>query len=206
MVLEHDQSLNHASLNHDLSGSLRAFAPAGGRSMQSAARFMGHPIHPMLIPYPFAFLSGATAFDVVAAGRGDGSLASTAGHLRNAGIVAALGAAVPGMIDYLMTVPDGRPKETATKHMLSNVTALGCFALAAWAGSRRDDNAPPGAATLALEVVGTALLAVGGWLGGTLAYHHMVGVTPEAGEAREVREGREGREVTGNVGEIPSLP
>jgi uncharacterized membrane protein len=180
--------------------------------MQSAARFMGHPIHPMLIPYPFAFLSGAAAFDAVAASRRDGSLASTAAHLRNAGIVAALGAAVPGLIDYVTTVPDGRPRETATKHMLSNVSALGCFALAAWAGSRRDEHAPPGAATLALEVVGTALLAVGGWLGGTLSYHHMVGVTPEVRHAREDRdvreaiEKREAREVTGNVGEIPLLP
>jgi uncharacterized membrane protein len=199
-------SLNHASLDRDLSGSVSALLVPEVTRMESAARFMGHPIHPMLIPYPFAFLSGAAVFDAVAASRGSESLANTAAHLRNAGIVAALGAAVPGMIDYLTTVPDGRPKETATKHMLSNVTALGCFALAAWAGSRRDEHAPPGAATLAFEVVGTALLAVGGWLGGTLSYHHMVGVTPEAGEARDIREVRDGREVTGKVGEVPSLP
>jgi uncharacterized membrane protein len=175
--------------------------------MQSAARFMGHPIHPMLIPYPFAFLSGAAAFDAVAASRGSESLANTAAHLRNAGIIAALGAAVPGLVDYLTTVPGGRPKETATKHMLSNVTALGCFALAAWADSRRAENARPGSATLALEVVGTALLAVGGWLGGTLSYHHLVGVTPEIPGDRDVREVREASDaVEGSTSEIAKIP
>jgi uncharacterized membrane protein len=29
--------------------------------MRSAAHFQGHPIHPMLIPFPFAFLTGAFA-------------------------------------------------------------------------------------------------------------------------------------------------
>jgi len=147
--------------------------------MKSAARFMGHPIHPMLIPFPFAFLSGAAAFDAIAASRRDPSLARTATHLRNTGIVAALGAAVPGLIDYLTTVPSGKPKETATKHMLSNVTALGCFAAAAWTASRRGEDGRPAGATIALEIVGAALLSVGGWLGGTLSYHHQVGVTPE---------------------------
>lgn len=35
--------------------------------MKSTVHINGHPIHPMLIPYPFALLSAATAFDVAAA-------------------------------------------------------------------------------------------------------------------------------------------
>jgi uncharacterized membrane protein len=31
--------------------------------MKSTAHVNGHPIHPMLIPYPFALLSSALAFD-----------------------------------------------------------------------------------------------------------------------------------------------
>ena len=98
--------------------------------MKSTARFAGHPIHPMLIPYPFAFLSAAAAFDVASAARQDEPLAQTATHLRTAGIATALAAAVPGLIDYLTVVPEGRPQDTATKHMLSNVSALACFAAA----------------------------------------------------------------------------
>ena len=32
--------------------------------MKSTAHLNGHPIHPMLIPYPFALLSSAVLFDV----------------------------------------------------------------------------------------------------------------------------------------------
>jgi uncharacterized membrane protein len=32
--------------------------------MRSKASYQGHPIHPMLIPFPFAFLTGALLFDV----------------------------------------------------------------------------------------------------------------------------------------------
>lgn len=144
--------------------------------MKSTARLAGHPIHPMLIPYPFAFLSGAAAFDVAAAARQDEELGQTAAHLRLAGIATALAAAVPGLVDYLTVVPEGRPKDTATRHLLSNVSALGCFAAAAWGANRRR---VPGRATIALELVGTTLLSIGGWLGGTLSYHHQVGVDPE---------------------------
>ena len=147
--------------------------------MRSTARLAGHPIHPMLIPYPFAFLSGAAAFDVASAVRQDARLGQTAAHLRLAGIATALAAAVPGLVDYLTMVPEGRPKDTATKHMLSNVSALGCFAAAAWASNGRRVSS---AATIALELAGTTLLSIGGWLGGTLSYHHQIGVESE--EAR----------------------
>ena len=32
--------------------------------MRSRAHFKAHPIHPALIPFPFAFLLGAVAFDL----------------------------------------------------------------------------------------------------------------------------------------------
>lgn len=150
--------------------------------MKSTARFADHPIHPMLIPYPFAFLSGAAAFDIASAARGSDSLGQTAAHLRAAGIASALAAAVPGLVDYLTTVPSGKPRETATKHMLSNLSALACFAGAAWTHRYGRANAR----TIALETVGTALLAVGGWLGGTLSYRHQIGVDPEERRVPEI--------------------
>lgn len=151
--------------------------------MKSTASISGHPIHPMLIPYPFAFLTGAAAFDALAATRRDRDLATTARHLGTAGLLTAVVAAVPGIIDYLTAVPSGRPRETATKHMLSNVTALTCFAAAAAA---RRENSLPSRDTLVCGLVGSVLLGVGGWLGGKLSYHHQVGVTPE--ERLESRE------------------
>src|SRR3712207_1675814 len=86
-------------------GRIRASALARRVTVKSAARVMDHPIHPMLIPFPFAFLSGAAAFDLAALARGSHTLGQTAAHLRAAGLVSALVAAVPGLIDYLTTVP-----------------------------------------------------------------------------------------------------
>lgn len=153
--------------------------------MQSTARVLDHPLHPILIPYPFAFLSGAMAFDAAAVANGDKQYAETARHLSNAGIGMALAAAVPGLIDYFTVVPEGDARRTATRHMISNMSALGCFAAAA---SVRGSDRRPSAAVLALEMVGTALLSLGGWLGGELVYHHHVGIEPDE-TRRELPEG-----------------
>jgi uncharacterized membrane protein len=144
--------------------------------MRSAARIGDHPIHPMLIPYPLAFLSSALAFDAAGVARNDDQLCQTARVLTKVGLASALAAAVPGLIDYVTRVPKGEPRQIATKHMISNLGALACFAGAALA---RGDRTRPGPAVLALEAVGTAALSLGGWLGGSLAYHHQVGVMPE---------------------------
>jgi uncharacterized membrane protein len=139
----------------------------------------------MLIPYPFAFLTGAAAFDALAASRRDRDLATTARYLGIAGLATAVVAAVPGLIDYLTTVPEGEPKRTATRHMLTNLSALACFGVAA--ASRRE-NALPSSNTLLCGLIGTALLGAGGWLGGQLSYHHQIGVDPETQlEGRETR-------------------
>ena len=95
--------------------------------MKSAAHVGDHPIHPMLVPYPFAFLSSAIAFDLAGLAKGDERLGHTANVLTKAGIVSALAAAVPGLIDYVQRVPAGEPRKTATLHMVSNLSALACF-------------------------------------------------------------------------------
>jgi uncharacterized membrane protein len=145
--------------------------------MQSTASVNGHPVHPMLIPYPFALLSSAVAFDVGASLTGRRAGSQTARHLTSAGLGTALVAAVPGIVDYFATVPPGTTaKGTATRHALSNVSALACFAVA-HAVRREDDRMPAGG--LALALLGTGLLAIGGWLGGQLVYHEHVGVADD---------------------------
>lgn len=167
--------------------------------MKSTARVGEHPIHPMVIPYPFAFLSGAWGFRLAARARGSEALEQTADHLRTAGIVSAVIAAVPGIVDYFGSVPDGPPKRTATLHAISNSSALVCFmaaALAARQGERTRD------AVTRFETIGTALLSLGGWLGGQLSYHHRVGVVEEHEQRGEFRRtiSQEEAEALQNVG------
>ena len=142
--------------------------------MRSNAHYKAHPIHPSLIPFPFAFLSGALLFDALGFGLSRASLWTTGGHLEIAGVAAGLVAAIPGAIDYLYTVPpNSSGKQRATKHALGNVAALTLFAIA-WL--LRAEDWSPSAATLVLEVAGGAALVYAGYLGGTLVTRNMISV------------------------------
>ena len=142
--------------------------------MRSRAQFKAHPIHPALIPFPFAFLTGALIFDVIGVTAGAPALWTTGAHLEVAGIGAGLLAAVPGIIDYVYTVPPkSSGKKRATRHALGNVSALLLFA-AAWLV--RGPALEPGMATLGLELAGGGLLGYSGYLGGVLVTRNMISV------------------------------
>ena len=99
--------------------------------MRSRASFRGHPIHPALIPFPFAFLYGAFLFDLAGKLTDHPGWWRTGGHLGIIGIAAALVAAIPGFIDYFGTVPPrSSGKQRATKHMLVNLGAVALFIVA----------------------------------------------------------------------------
>ena len=110
--------------------------------MKSTARIAGHPVHPMLIPYPFALLSTAAAFDVIdkarhrpRAGveRADHVFGRTAGHLLDAGLLSAVVAAVPGIVDYFGSVPRGtQAARHATWHAAFNSSAMSCWLRSRW--------------------------------------------------------------------------
>jgi uncharacterized membrane protein/nitrite reductase/ring-hydroxylating ferredoxin subunit len=173
--------------------------------MRSCASVKGHPIHPALIPFPFAFLVGALLFD--AAGRlwQRSAWWTTGAYLAAAGILAALVAAIPGFIDYVFTVPpNSTAKRRATRHLLVNLSAVGLFAVA-WR-LRGDAGAEPAGVVLALEAAGVGLLSAGGWMGGTLAYRNQIGVDHRyagAGKWRESRvESANGEAVVADSGEL----
>lgn len=143
--------------------------------MRSKAHFRSHPLHPMLIPFPFAFLVGAFAADAIGTLWNVPGLWTSAWYLAIAGVAMALVAAVPGFVDYLSTVPPkSTAKRRATKHMLANLAAVALFALAWFV--RGAPEIPPDPAVLLIEGVGVALLAMAGWMGGTLVYRNQIGV------------------------------
>jgi nitrite reductase/ring-hydroxylating ferredoxin subunit/uncharacterized membrane protein len=142
--------------------------------MKSYASLQGHPLHPMLIPYPFAFLTGAFGFNVAAAASGRRDLAEVSQHLIPAGVAAGLLAAVPGILDYVHSVPPASSgKDRATKHALLNVTAIGLFT-ASWLIGRR--RARRSALPLVMQGVASAAMSMAGYMGGTLVYRNQIGV------------------------------
>ena len=142
--------------------------------MRSRAHIKAHPIHPSLIPFPFAFLWGAAIFDVLHMVSGHPKLTITAAHLTIAGVIAGLLAAVPGVIDYIYAVPpNSSGKRRATKHAIGNVTALVLF-LVSWL--LRNPDGSMTATTVILEVLGAALMAWASLLGGELVVRNMISV------------------------------
>jgi uncharacterized membrane protein/nitrite reductase/ring-hydroxylating ferredoxin subunit len=143
--------------------------------MKSKALALGHPLHPMLIPFPIGLLAGAVLFDLAGSLRGVPSLWTAGGYLAFAGIVAALVAAIPGVIDYLYTVPPkSSGKERATKHAIANSSAVVLFIVAV--STRGGAGVRPDPMVLILEMLGIALLGFGGYLGGTLVTRNLISV------------------------------
>ena len=140
--------------------------------MRSKANYEGHPIHPALIPFPFAFLTGAFFFDGLGWAFQRSEFWTTGSHLAIAGVSTALVAAVPGLIDYLYSVPpNSSGKKRATQHMVLNLTAVAIFTFV-WL--RR--GVALSLLELGVELVGVMLLVAAGWMGGVLVSRNQIGV------------------------------
>lgn len=157
--------------------------------MRSAANLRGHPIHPSVIPFPFAFLWGAFVADVIGALLDAPSFGRTGWYLSAAGVLMALIAAVPGFIDYFMTVPpESSARERATKHMLLNLATVALFAISLF--MRLGEAHQPSAIPLVLEAIGVVMLSMAGWVGGVLVSRNQISVDHRYANAGRWREER----------------
>ena len=157
--------------------------------MRSFANFKGHPSHPALIPFPFAFLTGAFVAHAVGVVFNQPSFWTTGGYLTIAGVAMALVAAIPGFLDYFYSVPpESSGKRRATKHMLAMLTVVVLFGLSL--ALRNGTNTIAPTLVLVLQGVGTGLLLIGAWLGGTLVSRNQIGVDHRYANAGKWKEER----------------
>lgn len=162
----------------------------------SKAAIAGHPIHPMLIPFPVTCLTLVAVTDIVYAAGGGVFWATASYWLLIAGLISGALAAIAGLVDFL-GVRRARRLRQAWAHAGLNVVVM---AIALVNLLLRVDNlaeavVPEG---VILSVIGTLGLIVSGWLGGELSYRHRIGVAeaPEyEGERVDGREPRAAREV-----------
>jgi uncharacterized membrane protein/nitrite reductase/ring-hydroxylating ferredoxin subunit len=153
--------------------------------MKSHAAVSSHPLHAMLIPFPFAFLVGAVFFDAIGLLGRLPTFWLVGHYLLAAGIVTALVAAIPGIIDYATTVPPrSSAKKRAATHGLTNSFAVALFAIA-WFNRSMSE---PVLMVLVLEAAGAAALSSGAWMGGTLVYRNQIGVDHRYARAGKWRE------------------
>jgi uncharacterized membrane protein len=88
------------------------------------------------------------------------------------GLVGALAAAIPGLIDY-SSLHNPRVKRTATVHMAINLIAVALYAFNIWL---RLHGSPVAGLPLLLSIVAVSGLGVSGWLGGHMVHVYGVGV------------------------------
>jgi nitrite reductase/ring-hydroxylating ferredoxin subunit/uncharacterized membrane protein len=127
--------------------------------------WLGHRFHPLLVPLPIGFWSGALLFDLVATRPARWA----ADVLVGAGVAAAVPTAAAGLSDWADAEPEAR--RVGLVHASMNSLAVVCYSaslVARLLGRRK--------AGVGLGLAGATAISVGGYLGGHLSYVQAVGV------------------------------
>ena len=141
--------------------------------MHTPASIHGHPIHPMLVPIAIGCWVFSLAADIACLMTGQVQPWSTlAYYTMIGGIIGALAAALPGLVD-LISLPAGAIKKTALAHMGINLTVVAMYAYNAYC---RHLNPQDLGLPVTLSVVAILMLLVSGWLGGKMVFEAGVGV------------------------------
>jgi uncharacterized membrane protein len=142
---------------------------------RSTAQIAGHPIHPMLIPFPIALLVATFASDLAFWKIGNGSWAIASLWLLGAALVMAALAAVAGLTDFLgeRRIRDIRD---AWLHMIGNVTAVVLSLINFYLRYAHGAEAGVFPWGIWISLIVVLLLLFNGWKGWNLVYKHRVGV------------------------------
>lgn len=155
--------------------------------MSTRITVAGHPIHPMLVTIPIGLWVFSLICDFVFVYTGDTRWAVTAYFTLGGGIIGALPAALPGLLD-LLGLHDPRAHRIATYHLVLNLAIVAAQAVNFWLRMQADGDAA--VLPRAISMVAVAALIVSGWLGGQLV--HVLGVTqPQAHATGEMAGGHD---------------
>jgi uncharacterized membrane protein len=146
---------------------------------KSTAQIAGHPLHPMIIPFPIVFFVSTLVTDIAYLQTGRAGWAEASMWLLGAGIAMALLAAVLGFTDFLGDRQVRRLRE-AWLHMTGNLIAVILEAVNIYlraTGDYRADVAPAG---VALSAVAVVILVFNGWMGWAMVYRRHVGIADDA--------------------------
>jgi uncharacterized membrane protein len=141
---------------------------------KSTASIAGHPIHPMLIPFPIAFFVATFVCDLAYWQTSNSAWATAAIWLLGAGLIMAALAAVAGLTDVL-----GEPRIRALNdvwwHAGGNVLVVLIQLYSFYARYSEGTSAivPKG---LVLSLVVVCILLFTGWKGWEMVYRYRVGV------------------------------
>lgn len=151
--------------------------------MRTPANIARHPIHPMLVPIPIGLWIFSLVCDLIyVSGKFADAWPTVALYTMVGGIVGALLAAIPGLID-LLSLP-AEPRKIAILHMVINFTVVALYVVNVWLRlSATEDLKGP----IWLSVIAVGLLLISGWLGGKMVYEYGVAVDSTAELASTLR-------------------
>jgi uncharacterized membrane protein len=150
--------------------------------MASKASVGGHPIHPMLIPFPIALFIFSFVADLIFLWRGNPIWRDyVAFYTMLGGIIGAAAAAVPGLIDWA-ALTDRAAVRVANWHARINVITLVIFVASFYLRTASGASWVPSLPMLPfyLSIAGVIGLSIAGWLGGQLVFAHGVAVDTKA--------------------------
>jgi uncharacterized membrane protein len=156
--------------------------------MYSKAKIAGHPLHPMLVVFPIALYTATVACLLVYTVAHDVFWFRAAMTANMAGVVMAIIAVIPGVIDLFVAIPRDTPaRTTGYKHAglngLANVLFLCSAVLLGGEWADRDRSAAVWdfaiALPLGLAVVGLLCTLIAGWFGWRLVQSYHVGIDEE---------------------------
>lgn len=137
----------------------------------------GHPLHPMTVTFPIAFLLAALPADLAFLYLQDAFWARVSLWLLGVGTFAGVVAGVIGTIE-LLWVEGIRRRITSWSHFVLAVMLLS-VGFANWSLRLPDPVAAIYPWGVYLSALGALLTAIAGWLGGKLVFHHQIGIWDE---------------------------
>jgi len=146
--------------------------------MKSSASIAGHPLHPILVAFPIGLWTFAFVADLAYLFLSSNyAWKETAFFCIGGGLVGAVIAAAPGLVDYAGITGKGRLKRIAVAHLLLNVGALAIFGTSF--GLRWGEQATRTASLLPVVMAGLGVLFVvaAGWYGGEMVYKYKMAVS-----------------------------
>jgi uncharacterized membrane protein len=139
-------------------------------------KWLGHPLHPILVHVPMAMWPGALIFDVISRWNGN-AMVRLSFYAIIFGLVASLLAVPTGVVDWSGIKKEKPAWKIGLYHMILNLVVALLFAinLGLRVQTFRKDTLVTGA-PLALSIVGTALLIGSAYLGGRMVYEYGISV------------------------------
>jgi uncharacterized membrane protein len=140
----------------------------------STVAVASHPLHPLLVTFPIAFLVGALGTDLGYWLTVDPFWARASLWLIGAGFLSGLAAGLAGTLDFLR-IDRVRKRRAGWAHMIGNVAALS-LTLINWLTRLNNPSDAVLPLGLILSLIVASLLGLTGWYGAELVYRHKVAV------------------------------